>query len=326
MNQVILNLGFEIIFNEIPGNAIKPPIISLFKFNTKISNIYSIAKIIDNIEKPDLKLNITIKKDKHFIYFLEIQGLQEYKDYICKIFKVEDDSIINSCYVIAISEDKYNFDKMPELKLNLFKDDKPVNKCFFYCHRINTSEELNYVENNFGVELDLRDKGDELILAHDPFTDGELFSNYLKNFNKKSIILNIKSERIEHKILDLLKERGIDDYFFLDSSFPMIYKLSKFGEKNIAIRFSEYEPLDMVEKCKDMVKWVWVDCFKKFPLNKENYQKIKEWGLKICLVSPELQGHPVERIETIKKYIFENNIEVDAICCKYYNVEKWLQL
>jgi len=176
------------------------------------------------------------------------------------------------------------------------------------------------------VELDLRDKGDELILAHDPFTDGELFSNYLKNFNKKSIILNIKSERIEHKILDLLKERGIDDYFFLDSSFPMIYKLSKFGEKNIAIRFSEYEPLDMVEKCKDMVKWVWVDCFKKFPLNKENYQKIKEWGLKICLVSPELQGHPVERIETIKKYIFENNIEVDAICCKYYNVEKWLQL
>ena len=29
MNQVIINLGFEIIFNEIPGNAIKLPAFGL---------------------------------------------------------------------------------------------------------------------------------------------------------------------------------------------------------------------------------------------------------------------------------------------------------
>ena len=50
----------------------------------------------------------------------------------------------------------------------------------FIAHRINTIEELKKVPNEYGVELDLRDYGDKLILQHDPFTDGEKFEEYLK--------------------------------------------------------------------------------------------------------------------------------------------------
>ena len=46
---------------------------------------------------------------------------------------------------------------------------------------------------------------------------------------------------IELKVLELLKKYNIKHYFFLDSSFPMIHKLSKGGEKNIAIDFPEFE-------------------------------------------------------------------------------------
>jgi len=103
----------------------------------------------------------------------------------------------------------------------------------------------------------------------------------------------------------------------------MIYQLNKIDEKNIAIRFSEYESIESVLSVKDMVKWVWIDCFNNFPLNKVNYKKIVNAGLKICLVSPELQKHDIKRINNIKKIIINNGFKIDAICTKIYNTDKW---
>ena len=198
----------------------------------------------------------------------------------------------------------------------------------FINHRINKSEELKYVQFDYGVELDLRDKDNDIILAHDPFENGEKFDNYLKiydkkNLNKNLIILNVKSERIEYKVLELMKKYNIKNYFFLDSSFPMIYQLNKIGEKNIAVRLSEFESIESVKLVKDMVKWVWVDCFTKFPLDLKTYQKIKEFGLKICIVSPELQGYNTERIQEFKEIIEKYSFEIDAVCTKYYNIKLW---
>ena len=42
----------------------------------------------------------------------------------------------------------------------------------FIAHRVNTIEELRKVPKEYGVELDLRDFGERLILQHDPFIDG----------------------------------------------------------------------------------------------------------------------------------------------------------
>ena len=107
----------------------------------------------------------------------------------------------------------------------------------FIAHRVNTIEEFRKVPKEYGVELDLRDFGERLILQHDPFIDGEDFEDYLKFYNHGTMILNIKSERIEIMTLKLLKKYNIKNYFFLDSSFPMIHLLSKEGEKNFALRF-----------------------------------------------------------------------------------------
>ena len=190
-------------------------------------------------------------------------------------------------------------------------------------HRINTINELKNIKPEYGIEVDLRDNlNGEIYMAHDPFISGELFDNFLQYYNHRFIILNIKSERIEYKVLELLKKYNITNYFFLDSSFPMIYKLSREGEKNIAVRFSEFEGIDTILVMKGLVNWVWVDCFTKIPLDENNYKQLKEAGFKLCFVSPELQNQQ-EKLDEYKEYFVNQNINLDMICTKKNNIDKW---
>ena len=196
----------------------------------------------------------------------------------------------------------------------------------FIAHRINTKKELKNISEQYGAELDLRDSVDgKIYINHDPFILGEDFEEYLKEYNHGTMILNIKSERIELRVLELLKKYNIKDYFFLDSSFPMIKLLTDNGEKKIALRYSGFEGLDTLEKMQEKVDWVWVDCFTKLPLNNEIYNKIKKMGYKLCLVSPELQGQP-EKIEKYAEQIKKEKIIFDSICTKVYNIEKWREI
>ena len=51
------------------------------------------------------------------------------------------------------------------------------------------------------------------------------------------------------------------------------------------------------------------------------YNKFKEIDAKLCLVSPELQGHDIKYIKTFKKILNSNSFKIDAICTK--NPELW---
>ena len=193
----------------------------------------------------------------------------------------------------------------------------------YIAHRINTLAELKELPKEYGVELDLRDNlNGEIYIQHNPFEEGENFETYLQNYNHGTMILNIKSERIEIKILEMLKKYSIEKYFFLDSSFPMIYLLSKNGEKNIALRVSELEGLDTVRNMAGKVQWIWVDCFSKIPIGKKEAEELKKLGYKLCFVSPELEGRDQD-IEVYKNQIDQENISFDAICTKSYNIKRW---
>jgi len=188
----------------------------------------------------------------------------------------------------------------------------------YIAHRINTSQQLSAVERDFGVEVDLRDRGDRLILEHDPFGDGEDFESYLAVYKHDLMILNIKSERIEHRVLEaLLKYKTVPDYFFLDSSYPMIRKLVSLGERKVAVRFSEFEPIEYALALKGQIDWVWVDCFSRLPLDQRSYDMLKP-HFKLCLVSPELQGHSTDRIQEFKRQV--KDFEIDAVCTKVPNL------
>lgn len=193
----------------------------------------------------------------------------------------------------------------------------------YIAHRINTVEELRELPEQYGVELDLRDDLEgNIYISHNPFEKGEYFEEYLKEYHHGTMILNVKSERIEHKILDLLGKYEITDYFFLDSSFPMIFLLSEQGERKIALRLSEYEGMDTLRNMAGRVSWVWVDCFTRIPVGRKELMELRELGYKTCFVSPELQGRP-EDILPYKREILKNGLEFDAICMKHYNISLW---
>jgi hypothetical protein len=59
-------------------------------------------------------------------------------------------------------------------------------------------------------------------------------------------------------------------------------------------------------------------------LTKDIYHILKATGFKLCFVSPELQQQP-EKIEEYKAFFKANQIELDMICTKVYNIDKWLK-
>lgn len=196
----------------------------------------------------------------------------------------------------------------------------------YIAHRINTLSELNELPAVYGAELDLRDALDgRIYIQHHPFEKGEDFEDYLKEYHHGMMILNIKSERIEHRIIELMEQFHIDKYFFLDSSFPMIKLLSDMGERRIAIRYSEYEGIDTLEAMAGKAEWIWVDTFTMLPVNKDIFLHMKELGYKLCLVSPELQGQP-EKLERYAKQILQEEIQFDAICTKIHKISEWKKL
>ena len=80
----------------------------------------------------------------------------------------------------------------------------------FIAHRINTINELKAIPKNVGVEIDIRDNEQGLYLSHDPFSNGDSLEDFLKFYQHGTLILNIKSERIEYSIIELLKKYKIE--------------------------------------------------------------------------------------------------------------------
>jgi len=196
-------------------------------------------------------------------------------------------------------------------------------------HRINTISQLKSVPKKFGIELDIRYHEDELVLHHDPFSHHKMqapekFTDFLAAYKCEGpMILNVKTEGVEEKCIELMKQFKIKNWFFLDLSMPFFVKYAKaaasasiegFGPENLAVRFSEEEPIEYALSFAKKVSWVWVDCFTKMPLDDENYKKLKEAGFKICLVSPELQKHSLDKIAEFKKQLIGKKI--DAVCTK----------
>jgi len=184
-------------------------------------------------------------------------------------------------------------------------------------HRRNTIDELKATPTEYGVEVDIRSQNGQLIIHHDPLVSGEDFEEWLKHYRHGTLILNVKEEGLESRLIDLMKQYGIEDYFFLDQSFPFLVKWSKQGERRCAVRVSEFESIESALALAGKIDWVWVDCFTHFPLIGDDAKRLQSAGFKLCLVSPELQGRPAEtEIPQLAALLRERSIEVEAICTK----------
>lgn len=198
-------------------------------------------------------------------------------------------------------------------------------------HRVNTIEKLSTVPTEYGVEIDIRGYGDKLLLNHDSIDDPKKYcelEDYLKSYRHSFVIFNLKEAGYESRVIELAKRFGIENYFLLDVEFPYLYRATrKEGVRKIAVRYSEAEPIEMVEAQKNngepLLDWVWIDTNTKLPLDDRIIQQLK--GFKTCLVCPERWGRPQD-IEAYINKIKELDFELDAVMTSLECVPKWKSL
>lgn len=184
-------------------------------------------------------------------------------------------------------------------------------------HRRNTIDDLTATPVSYGVEVDIRSQGDRLIIHHDPFVDGQDFGDWADNYRHGTLILNVKEEGLEDRLVVEMDRRGIENFFFLDQSFPFLVRSARAGERRCAVRVSEFEDIETALSLSGQIDWVWVDCFSRFPLNRSEFVKLKDAGFRLCLVSPELQGRDsVDELSDMHRFLAEQRIEMDAVCTK----------
>jgi len=184
-------------------------------------------------------------------------------------------------------------------------------------HRVNTINQLISIDTNYGVEIDIRSYKDNLVLTHEPYENGENFDNWLEYYNHKIIILNIKEEGLEDKVLSLIKKHRVKNYFFLDQSFPNLIRYINNGMSKTAIRVSEFESIKNTNNLVGLADWIWIDCFTKFPLTGSEMDALKK-NFNICIVSPELQGrNDKSEIIQFAEIIHSYNIDDVYVCTKF---------
>jgi hypothetical protein len=184
-------------------------------------------------------------------------------------------------------------------------------------HRRNTIEQLRETPRELGVEVDIRSQGSELIIHHDPFVVGVRFADWFAEYQHGILILNVKEEGLEDALLDLMRARGKEDFFFLDQSFPFLIRTARRGERRCAVRVSEFETVETALTLAGQIEWVWVDCFTRFPLSPSDGQRLKQAGFRLCLVSPELQGRTApSEVAAMRAQAAGLGVAIDAVCTK----------
>jgi len=188
-------------------------------------------------------------------------------------------------------------------------------------HRVNTIRELKQIEPQYGTEIDIRAWRSNLILNHEPFQDGEKLIDYLDEYHHGTLILNIKEDGIEGEVLRLVRQRPqIISYFLLDVEFPYLYRASRQGERNIAVRFSEDESIETVKKYVGMVDWVWIDTNTRLPVSENNIPILNQF--KKCLVCPERWGRP-DDIKGYRKQMNSIGFKLDAVMTALKYKSSW---
>lgn len=185
-------------------------------------------------------------------------------------------------------------------------------------HRRNTVDQLINTDNSFGVEIDVRSYGSDLILSHDPFIPGCIFGEWLREYRHNTLIVNLKEEGLEEAVLSLLKEYKISNYFLLDQSFPFLIKYLRLGHTATAVRVSEYESVQTLAAVTTYKpEWVWLDHFTSIPGEVLSQVKPLLQNLKICVVSPELQGYEKNKITELQLQFQMEDFTPHAVCTKY---------
>ncbi len=148
------------------------------------------------------------------------------------------------------------------------------------------------LDEGYGLETDIRDINQELVISHDMPELGksinlnELFIYYRENNLTSTLALNIKCDGLQEILNQRLINYGITNYFVFDMSVPDTLGYFKKDMRTFVRRSDvEYHPelaLNAHGIWLDELKGPWIDADLILKLaNETDY---------VCIVSPELHG------------------------------------
>ena len=184
-------------------------------------------------------------------------------------------------------------------------------------HRVNTLDGIRGLAPGLGAEVDLRSDADGILLAHDPFVPGDRLDVFLDRWAdgtpRGTLVLNPKEDGLERVVMDALAFRGIEDWFMLDLPLPTLVRLAvREGMPRVAVRVSEWEPVEAALAFRGLAKWAWLDSFSGEAPSRETVRALAR-AFRVCLVSPELQGFPPARIDAFLPL----SPDLAAVCTKH---------
>jgi hypothetical protein len=143
--------------------------------------------------------------------------------------------------------------------------------------------------HGFGIETDVRDAANQLVISHDPPTGSaqplaELLAQYCSLKSTAALAINIKADGLRSRLKSLLEANGITNYFCFDMSLPEMLAFQRDGLRFFT-RASEYEPEPLLY---EHAAGIWMDLFESDWIMPEHIRAHLDAGKQVALVSPEL--------------------------------------
>ena len=195
----------------------------------------------------------------------------------------------------------------------------------YIAHRQNSKKSLLKKNEYFsdGLEIDLRSNSNKIIMSHDPFKKGLDFVKNIKFLKNNFLLIDIKSTGIYKKVIQILKKKKIKFLFLNLISSEFVEMINRGLSRNLLLRFSSYENINLKNKKLKKITWIWVDFFQDEYIKKNEYNYIKKFNKKICLASPDLLRKSSMSILKLIKYLNRNQIKIDMVCTKKKNIKLW---
>ncbi len=150
------------------------------------------------------------------------------------------------------------------------------------------------VRECFGTETDVRDRGGELVVAHDiPGENARPWAEVLRLFEETGLPLavNVKADGLSG-LLAAAMEGRILDWFAFDMSGPETLRYAKAGLPY----FTRHSDIEQSPILYEAAAGVWLDAFETVWFDEAVIKGHLERGKRVCVVSPELHGRPYDEV------------------------------
>lgn len=153
------------------------------------------------------------------------------------------------------------------------------------------------LDYDYGIEVDIRDFKQELVVSHNPADASslklvDLLTYYQNNQCSSRLAFNVKADGLQPLLQEILSRFSLSNYFTFDMSIPNTLVDASYNLQYF-LRQSEYEPTpSSLLSLYSQAAGIWVDQFqwneRVFQHNLATLKDYLQEGKKVCWVSAEL--------------------------------------